>query len=798
MNIRKLLSKLAIMSFALCLSCDKDSTVTQSQTETPTAGKQIVLDANSRTNDLQKIVGLSGDTLVIDSGTTILRLDANHTYAPIASTSRLSLALNPGDGASSLVPAGMKNAASFGISANVDGDSAVLLFVPPENASATSEMPNTGVRWVAPISDTGIHSGATLSLYKIAPSHEIILIESKVIDVPVNAFLRPLKTSKSTDVSPNGTGSYIVNYHYSPLLKSAPSSMPTSGVYWTEYSSIPETTYVVGGQTFGGPLFVGSVSIGEPSTGELMADVAFPDGVNCVTYTNNNDKVQYWVERTQNTEGKTTALKVASTAANIPYLNLNLHSAESGQTILFVHGLMPDSGVVHSPDGSVLANPYEDPSLKIGGAKELYFNVDNYSEGRKTTELFNGSGYDLYSLMYNQGVYSFTVSNTSDGRALIEENILSKANWFPIKSMTNGNVGYYELQDSSIPNIPSHPEEDDSLILNVTSHPKEDTVSTQKIILEGTIDNPAKLSPVTDILVAYSSGTQSQQVHATITGDSTFSAELNLFPGVNIIALVPTGKNASGADVTFRKYRLKAKNIATEDLLLTYEAAWTGKIEVTKKITSFTREPDTAVTVSVTNISADLKMVFKYSKLWYIRKSHENAITCSELSNCHLFSGSKIGAVSVSESTETQAKNCDDELPLTTTRKGSASASLDKYNFNVSVTLTPWDSNDVSTDRNYHLAVNAGPEFSIHTDSNWPTGVSQSYDCLTKSWKSNTGKIGPTIRLDDAELKFINTEELEAYTDSPTTAKSWSFTSTKTSEDGLTVEEYTATLSIQP
>ncbi len=232
--------------------------------------------------------------------------------------------------------------------------------------------------------------------------------------------------------------------------------------------------------------------------------------------------------------------------------------------------------------------------------------------------------------------------------------------------------------------------------------------------------------------------------------------------------------------------------------MLTYEAGWTGKFEITEKITSLTREPDTSVTVSVTKISADLKMIFKYSKLSTIKKSHEDALICSELDNCYLFSGSESGPVSVSESTETQTKNCKDEMPLITTYKYSGSASLDKYNLNVSATLTPWDSNDVSTDRKYHLTVNAFPEFYIHTDSNWPKGVSQSYDCSTKSWRPDTSNIGPSIRLDEAELKFINAAELEAYSESPTTAKSWSFTSTKTSEDGLTVEEYTATLSIQP
>lgn len=783
MKISKLLSVIALAVFIFYLFCSSDSNSVQNPPETPTTGTQIFFDNNSSLSYSVKIGSHLLDTLIIDSGTTILQLDANNEYIPVTSTNVLRIALSSGDTTTSILPAGMRKVASFGISATVDGIKADLLFV-PSNKTSTAAMPYTGAHWVAQISDTGIHNGTTLSLYKISVLNEMVLIGSRVINTPVKVLPKIQQSPQNTDLSPNGTGKYTVNYYYQPICNSNPSAIP-SGVYWTEFSSIPETTYVVGDQTYGGPLFVGAVSIGEPSTSELLADLCFSDGVNCVTYTDPMDNIQYWVERTQSAEGRTTALKVASTVANIPYLNLILYSATTGQTILFLYGLKPDGGVVHSPDGSVLSDPYQDPQLKIGGAKMLNFRVKNFSDGQKVKSLFDGSGYNLFSIRYSNSIYSFDVNDTRDGRALIEENVLAKYNWLPVKGPTKGNIGYYENRDT--------------ITFNITSHAKEDTVSTQKIILEGTIDNPLKkTTPITDILIAYSCGTQSQQVHVTPTGDSTFTAELNLYTGTNIIAIVPTVKNANGESVTFNKFVLKAKDVGTEYLMLNYEANWTGKLELTRKVTTVANEPDSSITVYTTNISADLKMNFSASKLWYIKESHENAVTCSELDNCYLFSGSKIGPVSITTSTEAMGKNCDHELPLISNYKVSGSTSLEDYNVGVYVTLTPWDSTDLSTDRRYHLTVNVTPFISIHTDANWPKAQTQSYDCLTETWIPDSAKIGPSIRTDEEELKFTNSQELEDYSESPTTAKVWSFQSTIASEDGLTVEEYNATLSVQP
>ena len=128
-------------------------------------------------------------------------------------------------------------------------------------------------------------------------------------------------------------------------LCNAQSGNSSGGVYKTEFTNIPDSAYQIGGKTLGTHCVVKRISLGEPSTGEIMADFSFPDGVNTASYKNPNDKVQYWVERVQDATGKTVALKVSSTAANIPYLNLTMYSADGELPELNIYGLKPDGNV---------------------------------------------------------------------------------------------------------------------------------------------------------------------------------------------------------------------------------------------------------------------------------------------------------------------------------------------------------------------------------------------------------------------------------------------------------------------
>jgi hypothetical protein len=196
--------------------------------------------------------------------------------------------------------------------------------------------------------------------------------------------------------------------------------------------------------TVGGKLFISSLEVGEMSTTELIESLEFPLGINCVTKTHPIDKAQYWAERTQDSEGRTTSIKLASTAANIFYLNIVLSSPTNGK-VLDLYGVKPDGNIVNAPNGEVLSDPYSDPARPIAGAKQLNF-FTSFAEGKKIEDHVKGYGYPTYFYRFENGVYSFNILTTKEliGRAKIEEDALTNENWFPVEESTKGNFGLYE------------------------------------------------------------------------------------------------------------------------------------------------------------------------------------------------------------------------------------------------------------------------------------------------------------------------------------------------------------------
>lgn len=222
------------------------------------------------------------------------------------------------------------------------------------------------------------------------------------------------------------------------------SSIP-SNAYWATYSGIPDKLSSPDEIAVEGPLYVARVEIGEMSTSELLASVEFEQGETCATYSNPNDGSQYWVERIQSAEGQTTGLKLGSTAANDFYLNLMLNSVSDNSPALSVNCLRSDSGV-HSPDGSVLSDPYEDPENPIAGFKELKFYA-SFKQGGEIKESVENAGYSTRFLSYDEGIYSLSAMRELEGRAKIEETVLEPEHWKPDKSLTKGNVGVYSYSD---------------------------------------------------------------------------------------------------------------------------------------------------------------------------------------------------------------------------------------------------------------------------------------------------------------------------------------------------------------
>ena len=774
--------KLALMALGTLFAfCSPDISKTSADPDSDIAGSPVALD-ESRVVSTVSVVGPDGEVLTIDSGTTILQLDLEGMYIPIPAEGELTLSLTSGNQDESILPSGSTPLALFTILAEVDGSSADLIFIPADKTFG-SPMPCTGANIEIDLSGLEIPDGTDIRFCKSSQSGTLTYIGSWFTNTPAMVLAKRnsgLSSGSNANVSPNGTGQY--QFYYSPILNSTSAQMPSSGVYWTMFSSIPDTTYNVGKVVIGGPCFAGHVHVDEPSTGEILAEVSFPMDVNCVTYTSIKDGVKYWVERTQASDGSTTAIKVASTAANIPVLRIQMYSVESGEMYYSVHNLPPDGGV-HTPDGAVLTNPYEDSSLKFGGAKKLDFQA-KFDQGRKIRLKVEEAGYETFSIRYDNGIYSIDVDNTSTGRAYIEEDVLNKENWFLVEGSGNGNAGVYEFNDS--------------VIVYIESHADGDTVSNQNITIKGKFKNPYVDKPVTDIRVFCSDGTGTQEVHATVT-DSTFSINLDLYIGMNMLTFLPMGTPEGGEEEVLSKYTLRAKGDVISELTLHYDAKWIGTVDFTRTVTSRSMDPDTSVCVSTDRLTANLKMDFNGSKLWYTRKSHENAVSCSELDNCFLFTGSNSGGVTISENDECKERDCDDGLPLVTQSRSEGQGTAEDYELKVQVTLTPWETGDNSTDRRYHLRVYGGAPMMYQSDPDWPTGQSELYDCSTEQWESNDYKIAPGVAVDRGDiLTFSDNEDLENYSISPTTAKTWTFSGNDVSQDGLTVTEYSVILTVSP
>ncbi len=423
---------------ALISSCSSPTDVDRKTNEKTNQGMIVALDSTSRVASPFSVASSSGDILSIDTGTTILKAE-NGAYSPISSKSKVEIFLETQEITAAQHAADSLLVAAFSITAKIDGVNSDLQFQ-SKTGGSLPEMSKSGAALKVVL--TNMTRGSKAGFYRILPSGAKTLIGYVVLGVPEKYLGKRLGgENMSATFSPNGTGNF--QSCYLPNIKSDESSFP-SGVYWQTYSNIPDTTYTVGSVTIGGPLFVGQVSIGEPSTHELLADLGFSSTATCVTGNNPNDNSQYWVERTQNANGKTTKLKVGSNAANKFYLNLILYS-QDGLPVLYANGLKSDDGV-HAPDGSVLDDPYSDPDRPIAGEKELHFTGDR-KLGRSAQSLFEAQGFEISHISFENGTYSFNTRNKLEGRAKWEKDILKKNHWFPIKANCNGNIGYYKYSN---------------------------------------------------------------------------------------------------------------------------------------------------------------------------------------------------------------------------------------------------------------------------------------------------------------------------------------------------------------
>jgi len=228
------------------------------------------------------------------------------------------------------------------------------------------------------------------------------------------------------------------------------SAAAPSSVYWSTYSNIlgpPDSLIKLGGK---GPYYINKVSITEASVEEELAMVFFSKDETSANDINEIDNSKYWFEITKNEEGTPVSVKVSSNAANDFVVTLYFNFIENDSPAYF-HMIRSDDGV-HSPDGAVIHDPYQDPELPIAGVKELNFKC-GHEDSEKINNFLEEAGFDKYGSSYQNGIHTYSTRKELVSRAKIEETVLKPKDWTSDKDKAKGNVGFYNKSDSFTGNI---------------------------------------------------------------------------------------------------------------------------------------------------------------------------------------------------------------------------------------------------------------------------------------------------------------------------------------------------------
>jgi hypothetical protein len=753
-----------------------------------TDGK-ITLDDNSATLSAFSIQAKSGATLTIDSGTTVLMLDTAGTAQPVSSGKTVIIALDDGDASAQVDITGIVMVALFRISATVGGNAAELEFVPGQSGAFTG-MPVTGARWSATLTDTALHTGTRINLYKISGS-TYALIGSQCNGVPNEGLSKKSAGGdQQTSVSPNGTGDFQAGADNGTASSGQQATMPSSGVYWNTYSNMPDTSYDVNGVTYGGPLAVQRCYVDEQSTGESVAIFIFSPGVTCLTKTG-PDGDQYWCELTQGPDGSTKAIKIAATVANIFPLDLDLVRASDLHPISSQFAL-PDIDGVNAPDGSVLNDPYANSSLKFGGTKHFTCLTKSYDKAQKIWGKVRDAGYEVSSAQFLKTCCIFDVATTLDGRKKIWETCLQHDGWMQItgRSATWRNVGLYD--------------QNDTLYINISSHGSGDKVNQMVQTVSGTFTD-ANNDPdtVQRMNVAWTALGLMDSVPATLSdGGTSFSVACSLFTGDNMFIFQPYVNDLNGR-LTYQMHTVvKAKGIRAPLFTLNYKERRTGTLIVHAKTTTYTKEPDSSIAVDDITTTASLTMTPEQVVLNSIKNSQSSASTCASNLTCSILSG-----VSDSDQTVTVTEqylirshwDCEHDKAITDMGHWNGNMTFNHYGMaRVFATLLP---PGTGSTRNYSLTVNIAATMDMMSTPN-KAGKGQDWSCADSVWKDASIDIWPHVSLtkddDPVVLQFGNSATLEDYVAAPTGSASWSFHGTKYSADSMSVTEYDATLSVSP
>jgi hypothetical protein len=216
------------------------------------------------------------------------------------------------------------------------------------------------------------------------------------------------------------------------------------GTYWCTFSVGDPGPITIGQVMINGPYTVNRIEIVEKSTAEILGSCNF-GSANSASTGNLPPGYEFTGERSALSSG-TTNIKLSSSVANLPMIHAYLVNGDGTPCWETYHeAIVPLNG----PGGKVYADPYADKELKIAGTKMFTFktklNKDyNFFRDKALKPLLD-AGYEAAQKSFaatNPGFIGYIdVTNTLDGRALMEENVILKK-WKRLK--VEGNKGEYE------------------------------------------------------------------------------------------------------------------------------------------------------------------------------------------------------------------------------------------------------------------------------------------------------------------------------------------------------------------
>lgn len=417
----------------------------------PAQGVRVMLDPQGHVTSTVTTAGPAGLRATLFQGTTVTQDGATGPQVPAGevylsvreSTSQVAL------------PNGFVPVAKFRVVLTAGGAEREASFWPPEPAtSSLTGWADAGLLVEIPL-DASVGAGTQGLLFDVTAGSALPVGSSTTFQSgsggaggATAARARAVAAAAAgagMRFNPARTGSYTGTTYTGTSGEAVP-----QGLYWVSYTMPDPGCLDVAGARLCGPVTVPIVNVTDESSGDQLAGCIF--GASNVA--RGGGLTPYWCERSFDAGTGATTFKISSQYGNLPVLGAKVDSSD-GVPMWNPYRVAP-SGGLHTPEGAVLADPYEDRTLSFAGRKRLYFHMG----ADKTWGWWKAHGPDpvaaagytvthqSYQTVGGGGhLGHFDVVDTLDGRKVIEEDVLAPLGWTRRTGPgeTWGNKGTYEM-----------------------------------------------------------------------------------------------------------------------------------------------------------------------------------------------------------------------------------------------------------------------------------------------------------------------------------------------------------------